>query len=236
VTRLLRWDIDPKTERAADAHPIQIGLERPAPQAAGFCTDALRWNDRVVKPWPPGRLYSNPDQIVRFFKEGLYTQGLAMVVSWGGMGRRSNAIYGPKTGSGERSLATIQQIERTLKDAAKSIQASQSIEDAWGMLRCMEAVHWSAVITSKTLHFLSRSLGFEQNPPVAIDGAVIRNKLWPKFSRSMTRKDRPDGWKCDSFQAYCRYMTAIIIWANQRNWTTTQMEATIFDQICSLSF
>lgn len=40
----------------------------------------------------------------------------------------------------------------------------------------------------------------------------------------------PGNWKGNSFEAYSRYMTAILTWETQRNWTTTEMEATIFDQ------
>jgi len=152
-----------------------------------------------------------------------------MVVSWGGMGRQSKNIYG------ERKIETIWQIERTLQDATESIQASHSIEASWKMLSASEGLGWSAVMASKTLHFLCKSLGFEQNPPVPIDGAVIRNTLWPAFRNSI-RSAQPDDWEGNSFQAYCRYMTAIMTWANQRNWTTTQMETTIFDQVESIGF
>jgi len=138
------------------------------------------------------------------------------------MGRRSKDIYG------QRTSETIEQIERTLGDSARSIQASQSIEDSWKMLTEMEGLRWSAVMASKTLHFLCRSLGFEQNPPVALDNAVIRRKCWVRFYYSIAGVPHPDDWQGNSFTAYCRYMTAIITWANQRNWTTTQMEATIF--------
>jgi hypothetical protein len=225
--RRLYWPTDLRTAKAARKHPIIIGGQ--APQFAGYSTYAGTWDDRVIQPaaWH-AQLRSSPDQIMSFFREGRYTQGLAMVVSWGGMGRTSNTIYGPKNSYGGRKTETIEQIERTLQDCAKSVQASQSIEDSWRKLFGMKDVRWSAVTASKALHFLCRSLGFERNPPVPIDGAVIRNKLWPAFRKSITSVPPPDDWQSNSFTAYSRYMTAISTWANQRNWTTTQMEATIF--------
>jgi hypothetical protein len=39
---------------------------------------------------------------------------------------------------------------------------------------------------------------------------------------------RPGNWEGNTFEAYCRYMTAIITWSKLRDWTTTQIEATIF--------
>jgi hypothetical protein len=93
-----------------------------------------------------------------------------------------------------------------------------------------EQLAWSSVITSKTLHFLCRSLDFEQNPPVPIDGWCIRKKVWPDFCASIPIAQRPHDWAGDSFEAYCRYMTAILTWANQRNWTTTEIQVTNFDQ------
>lgn len=223
--QLLHWSTDQQTEQAARAHPIRFESETPAGQFPGHYTSAKTWDDRVVLPasWPHP-LYSSPDQIMKFFRSGHYTQALAMVVSWGGMGRRSKAIYG------DRSPQTICRIENTLQDAARSIHETRSIETSWSMLTRMDGVSWSAVITSKTLHFLCRSLGFTCNPPVAIDGAIVRKRLWPRFRKSIAPTERPGDWKGDSFDAYCRYMTAIRVWADQRNWTTAALEATIFHE------
>jgi hypothetical protein len=122
---------------------------------------------------------------------------------------------------------TIEQINRTLRGCAESIKESESIEDSWVALT--SDLCWSAVMSSKTLHFLCRSLGFEQNPPVPID-SVIRNKVWPAFRDPIPFAQRPEDWQGDSFDAYCRYMTAIATLANKKNWTTTQVETTLFDQ------
>jgi hypothetical protein len=71
-------------------------------------------------------------------------------------------------------------------------------------------------------------LGFERNPPAAIDGRVIRRTVWPIFKNSIPGNRRPRDWEGDSFESYCRYMTAILTWADQRKWSTKEMEATIF--------
>ena len=87
-------------------------------------------------------------------------------------------------------------------------------------------------MASKTLYFLCRGLfglGY-QDPPVPIDGAVIRGYVWPGFRIGIPPAQRPQDWSGDSFVAYCRYMTAIIEWAQLRSWTTTQVQATIFEE------
>jgi hypothetical protein len=93
-------------------------------------------------------LPSSPSQITDFFQKELYTQAVAMVVSWGGMGRRSKDIYK------QRSQGDIQRIDNGIRFSVGSIRNSGSIADAWTVLtgkgEC-ELV-WSAVMASKTLH------------------------------------------------------------------------------------
>lgn len=147
-----------------------------------------------------------------------------MVISWGTMWRHPDAIYG------NRGLIHIQQ---TLQHCAQLIQRTHSIQAAWEALTGTGAhqLRWSPVLASKTLHFLARSLGFHQNPPVPLDNAIILNHVWPAFIALIPNDvQRPDGWRGNSFAAYSRYMTAILVWAAQRHWTTTEMEATIFDE------
>jgi hypothetical protein len=222
MRHLIQWRLDPQTEQAARDYPIVIQANLPKPQFEGYDTNAKTWNDRVTQPaeWPTDQLKSCPNQIITFLKSERYTQGLAMVVSWGGMGRRSKDIYGQPRGE------KIKKIEQTLRECAERIQLSQSIAEPWMVLTGQ--LGWSAVLTSKTLHFLCRSLGFEQNPPVAIDNACIREKVWPAFRDGIPDAQRPGNWEGNTFEAYCRYMTAIITWSKLRDWTTTQMEATIF--------
>jgi len=94
------------------------------------------------------------------------------------------------------------------------------------------------VITSKCLHFLSRSLGYETNPPVPIDNKVILGEAWPAFKKLIGKHNNsshhpmPGVWwdKADSWSGYNRYMTAINCWTDARGWTTTQLESTIFQE------
>lgn len=223
--KMLRWSTDQKTAQAAAVHPLWLPHIQPATQVDGYETSTRVWNKRVFQPatWTDP-LRSDPPVIIQQFKDGRFTQGLALVVSWGGMGRRAKDIYG------DESPATIASIEHTLEDCARDIQQSQSIEKSWQALTGGSTKpRWSEVITSKTLHFLCRALGFEQNPPVPLDGEVIRGRVWPVFRYSMPSGQRPDNWEGATFLVYCRYMTAIRTWADRRGWTTTQVEATIWD-------
>src|SRR5262249_34784761 len=111
------------------------------------------------------------------------------------------------------------------------IEESNSIESSWQSLTGTNEgeLHWSEVMASKTLHFLCRALGFEKNPPVPLDGEVIRGRVWPVFRYAVSSEHRPNDWQDATFVAFCRYMTAIRTWADLRVWTTTEMEATIWD-------
>lgn len=114
-----------------------------------------------------------------------------------------------------------------------SIRESLSIEDSWGMLtgRKPGQLGWSSVMASKTLTFLCRSLGFEQNPPVPIDRERIRKNVWPIWRNSVPFTLRPLDWEADSLEAYGRYMTAILTWGEQKHWTTAQIEATLINVV-----
>lgn len=215
----MHWSIDRRTAEAATKYPFPIARATPVGPRPGLPFDTSKpcWNRRVIQPasWS-GVLRSDPDQIIQQFKSGKYTQALAMVVSWGTMWRQPNAIWG------ERKLGTI---ETALKGCATSIRDSHSITESWNMLR--NQLSWTSVLISKTLHFLCLSLDFDRDVPVPIDGAVIRQCVWPRFRDSIPADERPEDWKGDSFEAYSRYMSAIIVWAQQKQWTTGEIERTI---------
>lgn len=118
------------------------------------------------------------------------------------------------------------------KEVCLTIKQTESIEGAWQILTGSgtEELDWSAVMSSKFLHFLCRSMGFEQNPPVPIDNAVMRNRVWPVFKKTCAKNSRPKGWRGDSFEAYCRYMSAVVAWSEIRNWSTTQLECSLFSK------
>jgi hypothetical protein len=186
------------------------------------------WDRHVVKPshWPCCPFRSSPESIMEQFRERRFTQGLALTVSWGRMWRTSQSIWG------DRSTGSI---ESVLADCAGLISVSRSIEDAWAPLTgdAPGQLGWSAVIASKTLHFLCRALGFESDPPVALDNAVMRQRVWPTFRSAVPVDMRVGDWKGKSLSAYLRYMTAVRVWAAARGWTTTELETTLFG-CCSL--
>jgi len=132
------------------------------------------------------------------------------------MWRQPDAIWG------ERKLETI---EKMLRSCAESIRKSGSIAESWKALR--EELWWTSTLISKTLHFMCLSLGFDRDPAVPIDGAVIRQRVWPAFRELIPARERPANWEGDAFEAYSRYMSAILVWANQRHWSTAEVERTI---------
>lgn len=218
----MNWPRDTQTQLAAQNFPLPIRAQRPAPQDVGRGFNPANWMGRLrpgdqFAPPPAARFRADPDSIIAAFQSAHYLPGLALTVSWGTMARTNNRIY-------QRSL---QDIHCVLSQCATSITHTQSIEESWNLL--ISGLGWTSVMTSKTLHFLCRALGHTSDPPVPIDGEVIRNNLWPVF-RNGIMPPRPQSWEGDGFDAYCRYMTAILEWAHARSWTTTQMEATIWDE------
>lgn len=219
------WDLDLQTQQAAEHHPIPISVNEPANQFGGRLFNTNSWENRMIVPgnWPQGPIVSSPETIINEFQHERYLQGLALVVSWGKMWRTSNHIWGDRQ---------LQVIQTALEVCAERIVQTESLEQAWEILTGDQdgQLNWSPVITSKTLHFICRALGHHENPPVAIDNAVILNSVWPSFIQNQNHFQRPGNWKGRRFAAYNRYMTAIITWANMRGWTTTEMEATIFNE------
>ena len=147
----MKWLIDDATSRAAIKYPIPIKHSTPIGPFNGRTFDTSSWNRRVIQPatWH-GVLRSDPQQIIQQFRNQRYTQGLAMVASWGTMWRQPDAIWGGRK---------PEIIEQVLRDCAESIRKTESIADSWQLLR--DQLRWSSVLISKTLHFLCRSLSFE---------------------------------------------------------------------------
>lgn len=220
----MKWSNDSATERAARLwHPIPMSVTTPAAQFGGCRFDPSGRDARVLQPadWPAGDLISSPLSIMAQFKAGHYTQALEMVVSWGGMARTRRHIW---------KARSPEYMEATLEKCASSILATRNLEFSWVTLTgaAHDQLGWTAVIASKTLHFLCRATGFDQEPPVAIDNAIMRDIVWPKFADALPPILRPQNWDGNDFAAYNRYMTAIRIWASKRLWTTTELEATLF--------
>src|SRR5207248_264950 len=117
------------------------------------------WNHRVLaQDWTAGALHANPDVIIQLFQAGHYLEALAMTVAWGGMSRAR--VYGGRD---------LPDIRHALQQCAQSIQETNEVQAAWLILTGEQPEHigWSAVMASKTLHFLSRALQpQDQSPPV----------------------------------------------------------------------
>lgn len=171
-----------------------------------------------------GRLRPSPENIIRCWTEGHELEALALTVVWGSMSRTVNTIYG----------ADLPIIQQHLCDARDSIVATNSIKKAWEILT--SGLGWTPVMTSKCLHYLARSMGFEQNPPVPIDHAVVQLRVAPKFDvliRQSGGNPKALGvWfdKRDSWAGYTCYMTTILAWSRAKQWTTTETENTVFEQ------
>ncbi|MFZ0863097.1 MAG: hypothetical protein WCA27_32155 [Candidatus Sulfotelmatobacter sp.] len=221
----MNWPIDSATQIAAHSFPLPIYASQPLPEYQGGNFDYPSWVGHLrpgdVFPPKPAACYPNhPGQIVAEFQAAHYLSALALTASWGGMGRTKKYIYGHPP----------QHIHNVLDQCVHSIRATQSAQYSWDLL--VGGLRWTSVMASKTLYFLCRGLfglGY-QDPPVPIDGAVIRGYVWPGFRIGIPPAQRPQDWSGDSFVAYCRYMTAIIEWAQLRSWTTTQVQATIFEE------
>ncbi len=224
MSRLL-WKNDEITEQVAKEYSPISRRKTPAEQFEGFNFHPETWEKHGLKrsQWSDKPLVSSPNEIITQFRIKRWTLALCMLIQWGGMWRNPSAIWKPGRAS----------IEDVLRACADEIRASKSIEKAWSRLTggAEDQLGWSDVMASKTLHFLCRSLGFEQNPPVPIDGKIIVKKVWPDF-RKRAGEPSPSPWRQGGypFDAYNRYMTAVRVWASQKKWTTTQVEATIFSK------
>lgn len=221
VIMRLEWRTDPNTTSVARNYPLPLRRRKPTSQYAGHKIRASNWRRRILNPdeFHSDIITCSPFEIIKHFKAEQYLAGLALVVSWGGMARTSPYIYGRHS---------LRDIRDALKKCRQSIRSTRRIDDAWRVLT--QDLDWSAVISSKTLHFVCRSLGYNANPPVAIDNAVILRKVWPAFKQCLPVNLRPQCWSGKEFDNYNRYMTAVLEWARVRGWTTTEVETTLFDK------
>jgi hypothetical protein len=233
----LKWNHDADTAYWAKRLPLPLTSTEPQEQYDG--RDYPLWEDTWKKyildtsfpgychyPEQRGHLLCSPDNIIRCFRDGKVLEALALTVAWGTMVRTQEKIY----------TKSKPEIERTLLECLRLTEETNSVEDPWNLL--VNDLHWSAVIASKCLHFLARSLGYETNPPVPIDNAVILKQVWPKFKRMIKGQRTPDDppvcqrWRSRdaSWDPYNRYMTAIVCWSGLKAWTTTELENTVFKE------
>ncbi|MEP6755803.1 MAG: hypothetical protein ABJA67_09905 [Chthonomonadales bacterium] len=183
--KMLDWQLDENTLEWIKHISLAEGIVH-APQFPGKeFVDAI-WLDYISNEKYPNFCYSekdllicSPENIVRCFHYEHMLEGLALTIMWGRMWRTQPLKYM----TDKHSLHSI------LIDCAASIVETNSIEQAWIMLR--KELQWTDVMTSKTLHFLARSQGFEQNPGVAIDNAIIIEIFWPECVTHLRRHGYP---------------------------------------------
>jgi hypothetical protein len=215
------WQTDKPTQTAARSYPLPIYSHAPVQQDQGGNFEPARWLSRLrsTDGFPPAASKASPDLIIAEFRVAHYLPALALIVCWGGMARTIPYIY---------RQHSLQKIHDALEQCAQSISRTDSIHESWDLLT--QGLQWTNVITSKTLHFLCRALGFNQDPPVPIDRGVILEYVWPGFRIGIPPEHRPLDWEGNTFAAYCRYMTAIVTWGQMKQppWTTTEVESTIY--------
>ena len=220
------WQTDKPTQTVARNYPLPIYAHAPRLQDPGGNFEPASWKHRLRPPdvFPPGASTASPKLIIDEFQVAHYLPALALTVRWGSMARTSSRyIY---------RQHDLQYIHDALGQCAQSISRTDSIQESWDILT--QGLQWTNVITSKTLHFLCRALGFNQDPPVPIDRGVILNYVWPGFRIGIPPAQRPADWEGNTFAAYCRYMTAIATWGQMKQppWTTTEVESTIYFENC----
>jgi len=228
------WDHDRITAYWANQAPIPIKLPvQPQYDGLDYRLRESTWVKHIRKssfpeycryPNQPESLLCSPENIIRCFQDDLVLEALVLVVAWGRMTRSKGNIY-------QKSNLII---EEALLECIQLTKEKNSVEDAWKLLS--KRLDWGFVITSKSLHFLARSLGYETNPPVPLDNKVFLGEVWPTFVKQISSHVNPSGYpkpepwwdKSASWGGYNRYMTAINCWADERGWTTTQLECTLF--------
>lgn len=209
-----------------------------------------KWSPRLLRRKFPHFCYDNnirlrptPANIVRCLATKRFVlEGVALTSRWGRMDERSpfgralRKIYAlrhenePERGRLEQIRSELTIVGRILDSSALG---SPQLEKCWAHL--VKKLDWSPVMTSKILHFLCRSRGIRDNPPVAIDNACMRTWLWKQHLepriRQVSRNENmrpPKPWTGDSWQAYNRYFTWMLVWSSTLGWTTTEVETTLF--------
>ena len=147
-----------------------------------------------------GTIQASPGLIVAEFQQKRYLRGLALTVCWGRMARTNGRIYEP----------VLQDTHDALDTCAESISQTDSIQDSRDVLT--KKLDWTNVIASKTLHFMCRALGINEDPAAPIENKVILGSVWPGFQIGIppTQRAAVRDWAGSTFDAYCRYMTAIL--------------------------
>lgn len=223
---LLNWNIEQSTSQILSNIQF-INLSDETFQFEGKNFSPNNWTHRIDNVNFFSHLgiidtVSSPQNIIKCFQNNFLLEGLALVVSWGTMYRQNNQIYNQ-----DKEI-----IKKCLKFAIQNIHETNSIEESWN--KFIDILEWKDVITSKVLHFLTRSLNFS-NPPVPIDYQVIKNNLWKNLRIFLNNNNITSiaKWfdRNNNFALYNNYMSAILTWADIYECSTSELETRIYNTI-----
>jgi hypothetical protein len=207
------------------------------------------WLNLPLPTGLPAQTVSSPNNIIWCFQNGHWLEGVALVASWGIMKRAKRMIMGAAQIQPQHRSAVSNAMQNAWNDISNSatLQANWSIQNAWTRLTGggVNGLNWTPVITSKTLHFMTRAMGVLNDVPVPLDNKITRKCLWPLFIGRVNhlRTAYPNSpyfinnLNGRNFAVYNSYMTAIRVWAARQsvntgaNWSTTDVESTLFSML-----
>jgi hypothetical protein len=230
---LLNWIPDQAFSYLADAHPLNELLLHQAEQFAGYQQQATNNYSRLMNI-PAGHLDSSPESIIESAQAGEWLTFLLKVGRWGHMipgplAKPMLNIYGNRNPA-NISQERLNQISLCLSDSFEMLLHQHSFQLIWERF---DELNWTRVIRSKCLHFQARAANIEGPIPVAVDGLMSTQWLWPAF-RSAVRNNlefpwpHPGGIMSNTFESYNRYLSAMNAWATHMNIGINELEVRLF--------
>lgn len=240
----LIWNTDAPTQYWAQTCILPLRSTDPRPQDPGHNVSEAKLRDEFgLDAFPaccsndvkPGYVVCGPDEVIACFRGNHDLHAVALVAAWGGMRRPAplNRILARGT---EAITSGVSDARQALIDASNG---NTDAQDAWEALTgpADQSPRWTHVMTSKTLHFLCRSLGID-DPPLPIDNAAAIEGARRRFTSDVQQArdaenhlhPAPGSWNTDThdWEPFSRYMTAIRTWAAARDWSAGDFEQTMF--------
>lgn len=202
----------------ADADPEQY---------PGRAINTNLWkNFTINRNFPSDLVVCSPANIIKCFQKDLFLEGLILTTNWGKMSGTVETIY-------QQDIETIRE---WLKKCKEDINLNNSIQNSWDWLTT--ELGWTNVMTSKLLHFLCRSLGYN-NVPAPIDGSRIIGKFKPHlrnflienmdaFDLNLTIIKDLLSWDNNDYNSYLKYMGFILQWSDG---ATIEFESRLFNNL-----
>jgi len=227
------WIPDQAFSHLVDTHPLNELLLPQTDQFAGYQQQANNNYSRLMNI-PTVYLDSSPESIIESAQAGEWLTFLLKVGRWGHM------IPGPLAGPmqniyGNRNPTHVlqerlNQISLCLSDSFEMLLQEHSFRLIWERF---DELNWTRVIRSKCLHFQARAADLEGPIPIAVDGLMSTQWLWPAF-RSVVRQrlglqwPNPGSITGDTFESYNRYLSAMNAWATHMNIGIDELEVRLF--------